>query len=77
MTGRVAKQCRERWHHHLCPGIKKTPWSRQEDETVIKLQEQLGNKWALIARYLPGRTDNSVKNRWNSSLSKMRRSQNR
>jgi hypothetical protein len=47
---RVAKQCRERWHHHLCPGISKAPWTKHEDDTIIELQATIGNKWAEMAR---------------------------
>lgn len=70
MTNRVAKQCRERWHHHLCPGINKTPFSEEEDAAIIRLQATIGNKWADMVREIPGRTDNSIKNRWNSTLKK-------
>jgi hypothetical protein len=68
MPGRIGKQVRERYHNLLRPDLKKSDWSSGEDMMVIHLQRQLGNKWAKIAELLPGRTDNSVKNRWNSVL---------
>eukprot|EP00752_Nemacystus_decipiens_P011228 g9978.t1 len=61
MSGRTSKQCRERWCHHLNPDINKGPYTRQEDETILKVHEKLGNKWSLIAAKLPGRTENSIK----------------
>lgn len=63
---RLGKQCRERYYNHLDPGLKKTDWTVEEDEFIIKKQKLIGNKWSHIAHELPGRTENSVKNRWKS-----------
>ena len=65
----MGKQCRERWYNHLDPNINKGAWTREEDEAIIDTHEKLGSKWAQIARVVGnGRTDNAIKNRWNSTL---------
>lgn len=65
---RNGKQTRERWMNQLQPSLKKKNWTANEDRMILKAQRNMGNKWSLIASRLPGRTDNSVKNRYNSTL---------
>ncbi|KAL9690500.1 hypothetical protein QQ045_010900 [Rhodiola kirilowii] len=67
---RCGKSCRLRWINYLKPGIKRGGFTLDEDDLLIKLHNLLGNRWALIAGRLPGRTDNEIKNYWKTTLSK-------
>ncbi|XP_044505139.1 transcription factor MYB63-like [Mangifera indica] len=67
---RCGKSCRLRWINYLRPDVKRGNFSAEEEETIMKLHQTLGNKWSKIASHLPGRTDNEIKNVWNTHLKK-------
>ncbi|XP_028785141.1 transcription repressor MYB6-like [Neltuma alba] len=65
---RCGKSCRLRWINYLRPDLKRGNFTEEEDELIISLHSLLGNKWSLIAARLPGRTDNEIKNYWNTHI---------
>jgi hypothetical protein len=70
LPGRLGKQCRERWFNALDPKIDRGPWTEEEDQTLIELHAKYGNHWRKIGDSIPRRSDNAIKNRWHSTLSK-------
>ena len=77
VKGRTGKQCRERWHNHLDPNISKDPISPEEESIIFYRHREFGNKWAEIASFLKGRSDNSIKNQFYSTLRKFMRKINK
>ena len=73
LPGRAGKQCRERWFNHLCPEVKKGSWSAEEDRIIMESVARYGTRWSKIVKLMPGRTDNAIKNRYNSAMRKVKR----
>ncbi|XP_076906271.1 transcription factor MYB14-like [Bidens hawaiensis] len=67
---RTGKSCRLRWVNYLRPNVKHGNFTKEEDHIIVDLQKKLGNKWSAMAAKLPGRSDNEIKNRWNTQLKK-------
>merc|ERR1712183_937268 len=67
---RDGKQCRERWHNHLNPHIKRCSWSEREEWLLYLCHKYFGNKWSAISKIISGRSDNSIKNHWNCYVKK-------
>lgn len=70
---RCGKSCRLRWANHLRPNLKKGAFTPEEEQLIVELHSKMGNKWARMAAHLPGRTDNEIKNYWNTRIKRRQR----
>ncbi|CAD5322724.1 unnamed protein product [Arabidopsis thaliana] len=70
---RCGKSCRLRWANHLRPNLKKGAFSQEEEQLIVEMHAKMGNKWAQMAEHLPGRTDNEIKNYWNTRIKRRQR----
>uniref|UniRef100_A0A1J3CHK4 Transcription factor GAMYB n=1 Tax=Noccaea caerulescens TaxID=107243 RepID=A0A1J3CHK4_NOCCA len=70
---RCGKSCRLRWANHLRPNLKKGAFSQEEEQLIVELHAKMGNRWARMAAHLPGRTDNEIKNYWNTRIKRRQR----
>jgi hypothetical protein len=70
---RTSRQIRERWHHYLCPDLDKSPFTQEEDDTILAKQREFGNSWSNISVFVPGRTDAQIRDRYCRLLVKLKR----
>ena len=64
---------RSRWFNHLCPEVKKGAWTAEEDRVIMESVARYGTRWSKIVKLMPGRTDNAIKNRYNSAMRRQKR----
>ena len=77
ISKRSGKQCRERWHNHLDPNTRKREWTEDEEMIIFNYQQQHGNQWSDIAKFLIGRSDNTIKNHFYATIRRKIRKYNK